>query len=42
MLIQQYRMLAGHVADGVDDSYIRRNPRLVDLACAAIEHHFFG
>jgi len=34
--------LAGHVADGVDDAYIRRNPRLANLASEAMEKHFFG
>ena len=39
---QQYHILAGHVAKGVDDSYIRRNPRIVELACQAIERFYFG
>jgi integrase len=39
---QQYHVLAGHVAKGVDDNYIRRNPRMVELACQAIEQYYFG
>jgi len=39
---QQYNVLAGHVASGVDDHYIRRSPRIVELACQAVENHFFG
>ncbi len=39
---QQYNVLAGHVATGVDDHYIRRSPRMVELACQAIENHYFG
>ncbi len=39
---QQYHILAGHVAKGVDDNYIRRNPRIVELACRAIERFYFG
>jgi integrase len=38
---QQYRVLAGHAFKGVDDNYIRRNPRLVELACKAIERYYF-
>lgn len=40
--IQQYHVLGGHVALGVDDNYIRRNPRIVELACHAVENHYFG
>jgi len=39
---QQYHVLAGHVAKGVDDNYIRRNPRIVEVACRAIERYYFG
>ncbi|MCH8880860.1 MAG: tyrosine-type recombinase/integrase [Planctomycetes bacterium] len=40
--MQQVRALAGHVAPGVDDHYIRRYPRFVETACKAIERHYFG
>lgn len=40
--IHQYHILAGHVSRGVDDNYIRRNPRIVTLACEAIENRYFG
>lgn len=40
--VQQYHVLAGHVAKGVDDSYISRNPRFVETACRAIERRYFG
>jgi len=39
---QQYHILAGHVAKGVDDNYIRRHPRIVELACQAVERFYFG
>ena len=39
---QQYQVLSGHAFKGVDDNYIRRNPRLVELACKAIERYYFG
>lgn len=39
---QQYQVLSGHAFKGVDDNYIRRNPRLVELACEAIERYYFG
>ena len=38
---QQYQALAGHKLSGVDDYHIRRNPRMVELACRAIERHYF-
>lgn len=40
--MQQYHILAGHVAKGVDDNYIRRNPRILEVACRAIEQYYFG
>lgn len=40
--IQQYHVLAGHVAKGVDDSYITRHPRFVETACRAIENAYFA
>lgn len=40
--IQQYHVLAGHVARGVDDSYITRHPRFVETATKAIEKHYFS
>ena len=39
---QQYQVLSGHTFKGVDDNYIRRNPRLVELACEAVERYYFG
>ena len=39
--VQQYHVLAGHVAKGVDDAYITRNPRFVQTACEAIERRYF-
>lgn len=39
--VQQYHVLAGHVAKGVDDAYITRNPRYVETACRAIEKKYF-
>ncbi len=39
---QQYHALAGHVARGVDDNYIRRKPRFVETACRVIERYYFG
>ncbi|MCH9034954.1 MAG: tyrosine-type recombinase/integrase [Planctomycetes bacterium] len=39
--VQQYHVLAGHVAKGVDDAYITRNPRFVQTACEAIEKRYF-
>jgi integrase len=39
--MQQYHILAGHVAKGVDDNYIRRDSRIVELACRAIERFYF-
>ena len=41
VLQQQYNVLAGHVAQGVDDNYIRRNKRMVIEACRAIENYYF-
>ncbi len=38
---KHYQILAGHVANGVDGNYIRRNPRIVELACRAIERLYF-
>ncbi|MEE9295756.1 MAG: tyrosine-type recombinase/integrase [Phycisphaerae bacterium] len=40
--VQQYHVLAGHVAKGVDDSYITRHPRFVQTACRAIENAYFS
>lgn len=40
--IQQYHVLAGHVAKGVDDSYITRHSRFVETACRAIENAYFS
>ena len=34
-------LLAGH-ATGMRDAYVRRNPRMVADACAAIERSYFG
>lgn len=39
--VQQYHVLAGHVAKGVDDSYITRHPRFVETATQAIENCYF-
>jgi len=39
---QQYQVLSGHTFKGVEDNYIRRNPRLVELACEAVERYYFG
>ena len=35
------KLLAGH-AVGISDTYVRRNPRMVEKACAAIEAAHFG
>lgn len=35
------QILAGHKS-GIKDSYIKRNPRMVQDACRAIELHYFG
>lgn len=35
------KLLAGHAIGGMSDDYIRRNPRMVAEACAAIERHYF-
>jgi integrase len=40
--IDQARMLAGQRVSGVTDYYLKRDPRMVADACAAIEKHYFG
>jgi len=35
------KVLAGH-RSGMSDHYVKRNPRVVATACAAIEDHYFG
>jgi integrase len=35
------KLLAGHAIGGMSDYYVRRNPRMVADACAAIERHYF-
>jgi len=35
------KVLAGH-RSGMSDHYVKRNPRVVATACAAIERHYFG
>jgi len=40
--VQQYHVLAGHAAKGVDDNYISRHPHFVETACRAIERTYFG
>lgn len=39
--LTQAKLLAGHKV-GMPDHYIRRNPRMVEDCCAAIEAHYFG
>ncbi len=36
------KILAGHRIQGMSDAYIKRRPRMVEDACAAIEQHYFG
>ncbi|MCZ6651418.1 MAG: hypothetical protein O7D91_00095 [Planctomycetota bacterium] len=38
----QADVLAGHALRGKTDHYLKRNPRFVAPACAAIEKHYFG
>ncbi len=40
--VDQAKMLAGHRVTGVSDFYLKRNPRMVAEACAAIERAYFG
>lgn len=40
--VDQAKMLAGHRVTGVSDYYLKRNPRMVAEACAAIEKAYFG
>ncbi len=40
--VNDARLLAGHRLAGVSDAYVRRNPRMVARACAAIERAYFG
>ncbi len=40
--VDQAKMLAGHRVAGVSDYYLKRNPRMVAEACAAIEQAYFG
>jgi integrase len=39
--LTQANLIAGH-ACGIADHYVKRNPRMVADACAAIERHYFG
>ncbi len=39
--VMQAQILAGHAA-GVKDHYVRRNPRMVEAACRAVEEYYFG
>ncbi len=41
-IIDQARMLGGHRVGGVTDYYLKRNPKMVEQACAAIEKAYFG
>jgi len=41
-IIDQARMLGGHRVSGVSDYYLKRNPKMVQQACAAIEKAYFG
>ncbi len=36
------KILAGHRIKGMSDSYVKRNPQMVAVACRAIERHYFG
>jgi integrase len=36
------KILAGHKIRGMSDAYIKRRPKMVTDACAAIEQHYFG
>lgn len=40
--LDHIRLLAGHRLPGVTDAYVRRNPRMVSDAVAAIESAYFG
>lgn len=40
--VDQARLLAGHRIPGVTDYYLKRNPRMVNEACTAIEKHYFA
>lgn len=37
----QAKLLAGHKV-GMPDHYVRRNPKMVENCCRAIERHFFA
>lgn len=39
--ITKARLLAGHKV-GISDHYIKRNPKMVEDVCIAIEKHYFG